>query len=585
MSPQAGRARGRNRVERPRGEPPDQGIIATLRRRSSRSPALTAAILAVAHLLLSLMTFQPQPHTGGDNAAYIALGRSLLERGEYVSLYDPETPAHTQYPPVFPGILAVAMATGMEPWVPLKVLISVFSAVAVGLAYLWVRRRRRPLLALGVATLLAASPGVLELGHWILSDVPFWCFTALSLWAFERLRPELRGRFAIGVLAVVLAYFTRSAGLPLLLAAFGWLAWRRRWKQLVVLAAVALPLAAAWYLRARAQGGIDYVSQFWYVNPYSPELGRINAAGLLDRMLENGSKYARIHLPILLTGNVGALPLIASIAAAALAAFAWAKRLRRPGMAELFLPLYLGLLAVWPAVWSGERFLLPVLPLLLYYAGDGLVRLARLWKPPAALGLGAAAVALVLLVSMPAGLAATRASGRCMLDYRTGNRYPCLPPVWREFFDTAEWARSALPRDAVALSRKPTLFWAIAGFRGRVYPFSDQAADLIRAADDLGARYIVLDGLDALSQRYLVPALLRRPGAFCMMRSAPGGTSVLGILPDAGALADRSDPAADVTIPVCGPQYWREEARPAPPPPDTVRADTAAAADTAGPLR
>jgi hypothetical protein len=438
------------------------------------------------------------------------------------------------------------------------------------------------MLALGVGVILATGPGVLELGHWILSDVPFWAFTAISIWAFERLRPELRGRFAVAVLATVLAYFTRSAGLPLLLAAFGWLALRRRWKQLAVLAAIALPLAGAWWLRAKLQGGVDYVSQFWYVNPYSPELGRIGAVDLFDRMFDNASRYARIHLPILLTGTTGALPLLAGTGVIGFGLFGWAKRARRPTLAELFLPLYLGLLLVWPAVWSGERFLLPVLPLLLCYAGDGLVRLARALKPSAALAAGAAAVILSGLLGLPTEVASMRASGRCMLDYRMGNRYPCLVPVWSEFFNLAEWSRTALPDRAVVISRKPRLFFGIAGFQGIIYPFTDQAADLIRAAQDVGARYVVLDGLGSLSERYLVPALLQRPDAFCMMRSEPGGTALLGILPGAASLPDRVATGTDVAIARCPGGYWREQARPPPPPPPDTAAPDTTASDTSG---
>lgn len=556
-----GRDRARHRTLS-RGHRPDPGLAEVMKRRASLNPAITVTVLVAVHLLLSLLTFQPQPHTGGDNAAYVALAQSLLERGEYSNLYDPALPPHTQYPPVFPGILAAALIVGLEPWVGLKVIISLFSAAAVAFGYLWVRRRRRPMLALGTGLVLAASPGVLELGHWVLSDVPFWAFTALSLWAFERLRPELRGRFAIAVLATVLAYFTRSAGLPLVLAAFGWLALRRRWRQLIVLAAVTIPLALLWWLRSQGQGGVDYVSQFWLVNPYQPELGRIGIAGLVDRILENGSKYIQTHLPILLTGSAGAPSLPLVLAGLGLALFGWIKRWRRPGLAELFLPLYVGLLLVWPAVWSGERFLLPALPMLLYYAGDGLTRLARMWRPTATLATGVAALALLIAVGLPNTARAMQLSGRCMLDYRVGNRYPCMPPAWREFFDIGEWTREALPEDAVVLSRKPRLFYAVSGFRGRIYPFSDQPAELVRAASEAGARYAITDGLGGLSQLYLVPAILGRPEAFCVMHALPGGTAVLGILPGADTIADRPrDPNA--SVPACSPEFWHPDARPA----------------------
>ncbi len=540
---------------------------ATRAARFARARAPIVAVgLAAAHLILSLLTFQPQPHTGGDNAAYLSLGTALLEGRGYVTLYDPVAPAHTQYPPVFPAILAGALAVGLTPWASLKVLLSVFSALAVAFAYLWIRRRRRPALALGVGGLLALRPGVLEQGHWILSDVPFWCFTMAGLWGFERLPRERRATYALGVLAIVLAYFTRSAGLPLALAAAGWLTLRRRWRQLAGFAALLLPLAMLWWLRARQHGGIDYVSQFWYVNPYAPDLGRIGALDLFDRMAENGSKYARIHLPILLTGAARPLAIAASFGVLGFGFYGWLRRARRPGITELFLPLYLGLLLIWPAVWSGERFLLPVLPVLLYYAGDGLVRAGWLARRRSGFAAAAVAGAVLVVLALPQLAMAVTRSGDCMIEYRMGNRYACLHPAWRDFFGVAEWAGAQLPADAAVLSRKPSLFWAIAGLPSRSYPLSPEFAALLETARAAGARYIVLDHLDGLSQAYLGPAIAQRPGSFCLLyRSARDGTAVLGLLDDATdppAVHDAAAvPGAQITIRTCGSGWLREDAR------------------------
>src|SRR5690606_39598449 len=93
-----------------------------LRRRIVRRPPATQTVPLVAailllHLLLALLAFDPTPFTGGDNAGYIALARSLLERGAYVDLYDPAAPPHTQYPPAFPAVVAAALAAGLTPWV------------------------------------------------------------------------------------------------------------------------------------------------------------------------------------------------------------------------------------------------------------------------------------------------------------------------------------------------------------------------------------------------------------------------------------------------------------------------------------
>lgn len=229
--------------------------------------------LGLLHLILALLAFDPTPHTGGDNAAYIALARSLIEGRGYLELWDPATLPHTVYPPAFPGLLALAMLLGLESWAALKLLVVFISAAAVALTVVGLRRAFGAGIALVVGAVVAVSPGVVALSHWVLSDVPFWALTVLALWGFERLEAGERGGLAVAVLATVLAYFTRSAGLPLVAVAALWLSLRRDWRSLAVLAATLLPLILLWWLRSQAQGGVEYVNQFWMVDPYRPELG------------------------------------------------------------------------------------------------------------------------------------------------------------------------------------------------------------------------------------------------------------------------------------------------------------------------
>ena len=482
-------------------------------------PVALALALAAVHLALAWLTMQPAPHTGGDNAAYITLARSLLERGAYLSLWDPAAPPHTQYPPGFPLLLAVAMALGVKPWVGLKVVMTLLSSAGVALTFLWLRRRGRPGLALGVTALVALAPGVLEQAHWVLSDVPFWALTMLALWAFERLPRQHRGRLAVALLATLAAYFTRSAGLPLVLAGLGWLALRRRWRALAGLAVVVGVPALLWWLRARGAGGVDYVSQFWYVNPYEPHLGRIAPADFLLRVVENDRKYVTQHLPIVLSLTTGPLARAAGVAVALLAVFGWVRRMGRPAVAEFFFPLYVGLLFVWPQVWSGERFLLPVLPLLLAYAAEALVAGARRLRPAAGPAAATAGFTLLLLLGLPGLRAATTSGMACTADWRAGDRNACLPLVWRDFFGMAEFARDAIPEGSVVLSRKPRHFYLASGRAGANYPLSPDPAELVAAIQRTGARYVVLDRVDAMGQLYLTPAILGGVERFCIMQS------------------------------------------------------------------
>lgn len=522
---------------------------------------MIVAALVAAHVISALITFAPQPHTGGDNAAYITLAQSLLEHGTYTELWDPATPAHTKYPPAFPAILAIALAIGLKPWVQLKFVVLALSATAVAFSFLWIRARRRAVLALGIGIVLAVAPGVLQEGRWILSDVPFWAFTMIALWAFERLRPDDWKRFAVAAAAVLLAYFTRSAGLPLLIAALAWLGWRKHWKQLAALALIVGIPALLWWLRARAHAPAGYAAEFWLVDPYAPALGRIGIADLLQRVVDNDWKYMSIHLPILLTGGTAAGVVLLSIITFLLALAGWIRRMRAPRVADLFLPLYIGLIFVWPDVWSGERFLLPALPLLLYLAGETLVRSARRLTPRYSFAAGAGALALLLALALPGVVEAARVGRACTALYGAGVRYPCLGAVWTDFFELAELTPAALPEGAVVLSRKPRLFYALGGNRSSIYPFTSEPAAFFATADSIGARYVVFDRLGGTAEAYLRPVVLRKPQAFCIMRVMPAtGTVLFGIRPDHAIVPDAGesglhDPAPSFSF--CNAGYWR----------------------------
>lgn len=561
--PKRSAARARKPDARAKASPPTRRTRrGALSRFLRRRPWAMAAGLVGLHLVLALLAFEPTPHPGGDNATYLALARSLLDGG-YRDVFDPAAPAHTQFPPGFPAILAVALALGLKPWAGIKLVIVFFSALAVALTYFWIRRRRRPELAAGVALLVAMSPGVLDLSHWELSDVPFWALTMAALLAWERLGRRDNRRGAAASAASAAAYLVRSAGLPLLLAAGLWLALRRRWAQLGIFAALVLPPAAAWWMWGRAHQG--YGQLILAANAYAPSQGTVDAAGLVARMAANVGEYLGRHLPVLMTGQGGGLGMGLAIGVVLLAAYGWARRARRPGVAELFLPLYLGVLLVWPTEWSGERLLLPVYPALLLYAGDAVARLSRVARFRAAPAASLAAAGLLFLFALP-GLSAELGNGmECTGRWRDGERYPCQRPDWRDFFETAELTKRAVPDGSVVISRKPALFHAVSGLSGRNYPLDREPEKFFAAAREAGARYVVLDYLDQVAPAYLMPILVRRPQAFCVMHSYGDERATLfGIRAGADTLRDlRGDPGESTTtvgFTFCPPEFWRDPA-------------------------
>lgn len=524
-------------------------------------PWQVALALALLHLVLARLSMDPTVHSGGDNAAYLALARSLLERGTYQELWEPAMAHHTQYPPGWPLLLAGAMTLGIKPWVGFKVLVMFFSAAAVAFSYLWARRVSTPAVALAVGALLAVSPGVVDLARWELSDVPFWCFTMLALWALaraEQVPAEEAGederrrwlkQLALASVAVLMAYATRSAGVPLVAAAAAWLAMRRRWRGLALFGAVVGPYAFAWWLRGRMIGGPSYAGHLWYVDPYQPALGTVGVQGMLMRIVRNVFEYTTDHLPYLLVGGRNTpVAVTVGVAVVVLAVAGWVLRLRRrAGVAELWLPLYMGLVLIWPSEWSGERFVLPVLPIMLVCTAEVLGLAGRRVGRPALLG--AAVTAAVVVAGIPKTSHELTLAAECRAAYGPGNPYPCLPDEWVDFLGLAAATRGQLPEGSAVLSRKPTLFWAQSGYPSHTYPFTPDPDSMIAVARQVGARYVMLDYLDNVSSMYLAPVMMQRPQAFCVVQAAgPGRATLMALRPGAEQMRNvRSVPGNEST--------------------------------------
>lgn len=499
---------------------------------------LLLGILGV-QLFVSFQVFSPAPHTGGDNAGYVTLAHSLVERGAYLELWTPGEPPHTKYPPVFPLLLAGAMLLGVKGWVGLKLVPFLSTLLVGGLTFLWVRDRKGDAMAASIAFLVLISDAVLYYSRWILSDPTFLAFTLGALWTLEkgqrRETPNPGGWLLAGFGLVLLAYFTRSAGLPLVVATAVWLILRKGWSGLAIFGVASLGLGGLWWWRGVTVGGSDYVAEFWLVDPYQPELGRIGAPELLGRIWENLLAYVTNYVPEGIIGLEGAFLPILGGAVALLALVGWARQFRMgPDLAELFLPLYLGLMLLWPQVWSGDRFALPLLPLLLFYAASSSLWILSRWKPWIRQGVPAVLFLLLALPSLANWTREAEAAGECRRLAGGGDPWACYGSNIREYVALAEWSGKNLPVGAVVVTRKPRIFFVESSVKTLSLPLTTDAGEFLSGVRSRGARYLTVDRWDGLASYYLPPVLGARPDAFCYLTgvesSGQMGIQLLGIL-------------------------------------------------------
>jgi 4-amino-4-deoxy-L-arabinose transferase-like glycosyltransferase len=549
-----------------------------------RTLLILTGIVLVQSIIVALV-FTPQPHSGGDNAGYVSLAHSILDRGAYLELWDPEEPPHTKYPPVFAGLLALAILLGAQSWSALKVLPAFSVVLAVAFTFLWARERKSLAMGVVVALLLGISESVVYYSQWILSDPTFLAFTMAALWALHRSlqteggiggEPEMKrgegrrtreegraGAFwlGLGMAFVVLAYFTRSAGLPLAVATALWLGLGRRWKGLATFAlALGVP-AILWWVRGRAPGGSEYVSEFWLVDPYQPHLGTVGISGLMTRAWENLGAYVVQIIPEGVVGSslsfLPLLPLGLGLALVALVGWVRASR-ERLGPAEIYFPLYLGLILLWPQAWSGDRFALPLLPLAFFYCGSALGWLLTSYKEETRRGVMAV---LVALLAIPAGYHWFRmmeGAGACRDLTRADRSVECLSQGQGEYFALAEWSGNNLPDGVSVTTRKPRIFFLMSGVKAHSIPLVPDPDQFLTQVRGSGSRYVSLDFLDMVSGYYVYPALQNRLSSFCgLVEVGQLGTQLLGVL---DGEPQPPDTEAEV-LRRCPPGMFREEPR------------------------
>lgn len=484
---------------------------------------LAALGFAFVHLLLGLLVFEPTLFPGGDNAGYLILGDALRSGEGYRDLHLPGTPLHARYPPLLPVMLAgLGWIGGVHV---AKVAILLTTAATVWATAHFGRRWIGAGPALAAAGLLAVNPTLLEYGHYILSEGPFVLLIVAALWLSQR--DDGRGAWlAMG--AAIAAFATRTAGMTLLIALpLAWLL-ARQYRRAAWTMLVAVGTLAAWALyqgwAAADQPG--YLAVLLLVDPYSPEAGAVDFAGLIERAAQNCWAHVSRVLPDILLGaggGSGGGRTVLGLTAAAAALVGWTSAVRgRLGAPEIFTVLYAGLIALWPSVWTDQRFLLPLMPVVL------LLALSSLWRLPVRPGVRWLRPAVPVVVAIfGVTWAANVIPGRvaCIASYRADR--PCDVPASSSLYASARWARENTPPEAVIANRKPRLFYWYSRRRGDVYPFSADAATVMEGLDAMGASYVVVDQVSGTTGRYLIPAIRAFPSRFEVVYEGGEPTTVI----------------------------------------------------------
>ncbi|HXT00080.1 MAG TPA: hypothetical protein VN915_05360, partial [Elusimicrobiota bacterium] len=251
---------------------------------------------------------------------------------------------------------------------PFQAFSALLLAAAPVALWAWLRRRADEATALLAASLFASCPLVLAQSGVVMSEAPYLLFFLLMLRFAEKRRAAAAGAAGAALL------MTRTAGLAVMPALLIPFARARRWGE--VARAAALP-AAAWALwagwswsRGGTVGKFDLLPSTYAAGAWSKPF--LIAAG---NARYYAAEWGGCFLPPSWADGAAAVALGAVLGAAAAWGLASALRRRADDPAAWSLLGTAALLALWG--WQYERYMIPLLPLLLWALAAGLGRRAK----------------------------------------------------------------------------------------------------------------------------------------------------------------------------------------------------------------
>ncbi len=462
-------------------------------------------IFLLIYLVLSLLLFDPKLFTGGDNAVYITLAQSIISGRGYKNIHLPDEPAHTQYPFGFPLILSLPF------FISKNIILLKLIIVLLGLgAFFFFNRIIEYLFEkekIFIIPFYISVPIFIVYNHWILSEIPFLFFSLAAIFFILKAEREKKNLYLFASVFAVYAFFIRTAGISLIIGIIIYLLIKKRYRELVVFLIIFGAIFIPWQIRnmsiAERNG---YLTQLFARNPYQPELGSVTFTDLIIRVWNNLIFYAFTILPQTLIPLLRTkfLLTIFGLFFTGISLFGFLTHLKKLTILELYFIWAIIVLLGWPVVWSSDRFLLPILPIIIIYFFFGLKDLANRIHSRYLLHFLLGIFILLNIIHLIPEITETAANN---IEYLKGDRYAGYTRDWKNYFKVIEWIKKQIPEDKVIMARKPEFVYILSRHKSLLYPFTRDHQKIKSAIDDCD--YIIYDNFywTQTTRRYLAPVL------------------------------------------------------------------------------
>jgi len=354
-----------------------------------------AIILAVIvlHGVISFFLFNPFGlELFSDAGDYVTLAKSLATTGEYKLISLPGEPYHTKYPVLFPWILSLVWRAA--PSFPSNITYMHWVVIAFGTGFLFLMVLLLPRISISdhprqllVIGLCALNPALIYASTTIMSEAPYLFFSYLALVMLTELDQRSGSRTFLLLSAVCLAFtfLVRVAGITLIGASVLHLALKRRWMDASKLITLTITMLSPWFYWCHIHNETNRFPEYVFNTNYLSDFKQMLATRGFGDFLSKNIILILIGIPKLLfypfqsdlriltylTAWLG-LPTLALLCLGFLRCF----RGKVNRTIHLYCLAYLAMLLAWPYP-SGERLLLPLLPLFYLFVSTEVLEIAR----------------------------------------------------------------------------------------------------------------------------------------------------------------------------------------------------------------
>jgi hypothetical protein len=164
-----------------------------------------------------------------------------------------------------------------------------------------------------------------------------------------------------------------------------------------------------------------------------------------------------------------------------------------------------GILLLWPEVWFGVRFIMPLIPFILLLGVYGIYQVLLQYNLNPKIMYSV--IAVIFLLNFNAYSDFNKKS-------KTG-----YPRAYTNYFSLAAWANKNSNPEDIFIARKPQFFYLFSNRQVNKYKYTPDDKELLKDLERRNAKYVVIEQLGyGSTARYLVPAVQKNISRFQIVK-------------------------------------------------------------------